>query len=205
MKLASFIASQARRKRSRRWKAAALLLGLAVYGLLIPLALVYTSLYIDSTLDIKLPLQPLNTALAIPLLAAGLLFMLWSAWAQWSIGKGSPVPIAPTQKLVVTGPYRYCRNPMLLGTALYYLSLALFTSSPTGAMLTALIAALLALYVKLVEEKELELRFGEEYLRYKKTTPFLIPSMKPGKHSVKTQQSSKPPANQAASRSSYAT
>jgi len=137
--------------------------------------MLYLSLMLDEALDIELELWPFNVILAVPLLAIGIAFMLWATWAQWSVGKGTPVPAVPTQKLVVTGPYRYCRNPMLFGLALYYSGLALLASSFSGVALTALIVALFVLYVRLVEEKELEMRFGEKYLRYKERTPFIIP------------------------------
>jgi len=44
--------------------------------------------------------------------------------------------------------------------------------------LTVLFAALIIAYIKFIEEKELEARFSQEYIRYKKRTPFLIPKRK---------------------------
>ena len=134
--------------------------------------MVYASLVIDERLGFRLAAWPLNVALAAPLLAVGLTFMVWAAWAQWSVGKGTPVPVVPTQKLVVVGPYRYCRNPMLLGLTLYYTGISLLANSPACLAFTALVAVVSVAFIKLVEERELEMRFGEEYLRYKERTPF---------------------------------
>ncbi len=47
------------------------------------------------------------------------------------------------------------------------------------------IGALLSLYIKLVEEKELELRFEKEYVEYKEKTPYLIPRPREGRFRTK--------------------
>jgi protein-S-isoprenylcysteine O-methyltransferase Ste14 len=36
-------------------------------------------------------------------------------------------------------------------------------------------SVIILLYIRFIEEKELEIRFGDEYLAYKKRTPFIIP------------------------------
>ena len=85
------------------------------------------------------------------------------------------MPLMATQKLIVQPPYRYCRNPMALGGIGMYLGAAILFRS-IGAMIVVLIfASLLLAYIKRVEEKEMEIRFGQEYLAYKQRTPFLIP------------------------------
>jgi len=91
------------------------------------------------------------------------------------IGRGTPVPIAPTKKLVTTGPYGLCRNPMTLGELLYLTGLALSLGSPSLLILTwAFLFPVVVAYLKLVEERELEARFGEA-LAYKREVPFLLP------------------------------
>jgi len=37
-------------------------------------------------------------------------------------GRGTPLPVMPTQELLTEGPFRYSRNPMTLGTILAYLA-----------------------------------------------------------------------------------
>ena len=83
----------------------------------------------------------------------------------------------PTQKLLTTGPFRYCRNPMTLGTILAYGGLTIAAGTPAGLTIVILLASLLLLYLKLVEEKELAERFGDEYLAYKREVPFILPRM----------------------------
>jgi protein-S-isoprenylcysteine O-methyltransferase Ste14 len=83
----------------------------------------------------------------------------------------------PTQRLITTGPFQYCRNPMTLGTILAYLGLSIGAATIVGTIVVAALAALLLVYLKRMEEKELAERFGEEYLAYKRDVPFILPRM----------------------------
>jgi protein-S-isoprenylcysteine O-methyltransferase Ste14 len=81
----------------------------------------------------------------------------------------------PTQRLITTGPFQYCRNPMTLGTILAYLGLSIAAATIVGITLVVALAALLLVYLKRIEEKELTERFSEEYLAYRRDVPFIIP------------------------------
>lgn len=59
----------------------------------------------------------------------GLLFSIWSVWAQFVIAEETPIPVMPTRKLVVKGPYAYCRNPMILGNTIFYLGIGIMYGS----------------------------------------------------------------------------
>ncbi len=152
-----------------------IILGGAIFIFGIPLLIILLSHFLDNYFN----LPGFNFRLAVLfspfLMITGLILVIWSVWCQFKRGKGSPVPLIPTQKLVITGPYKYCRNPMALGTVIYYLGIALFESSFSSLLLVALFSILFVLYIKLVEEKELEARFGKDYSEYKKKTPFIIP------------------------------
>ena len=89
--------------------------------------------------------------------------------------KGTPSPTMATQKLLVGGPFSVCRNPMALDTILAYLGIGVVVGAPFAVGVVALFTAVLTLYIKTVEEKELLARFGDEYAAYKQHTPFLIP------------------------------
>ncbi len=82
-----------------------------------------------------------------------------------------------TQTLLVTGPFAYYRNPMSFGTIVLYSGLAIWTGSWSAIALVTSFAAVLVAYLKNIEEKELEARFGQSYIDYKKITPFIIPSL----------------------------
>jgi protein-S-isoprenylcysteine O-methyltransferase Ste14 len=92
-------------------------------------------------------------------------------------GRGTPLPVMPTQELLTGGPFRYCRNPMTLGTVLAYLGLGIMAGTVAGVAIVLLLGASLLFYLKRFEEDELEERFGEAYLAYKREVPFIIPRL----------------------------
>ena len=104
----------------------------------------------------------------------------WSVDTQLTRGRGTPLPVMPTQKLLTDGPFRYCRNPMTLGAILAYLGVAIAARTVAGMALVLALAATLLAYLKRLEEAELAERFGEPYLAYRRETPFIIPRL-PGR------------------------
>ena len=142
----------------------------------IPLVLIILSPIIDTCLALpRFILKPLNLIIVLFFIIPGLAFSAWSVWIQFKIGKGTPIPMMPTRRLLIEGPYTYCRNPMTLGIIIFYFGIGIWIGSLSSIGLTILFIALIITYIKLVEEKELEARFGQEYVEYKKRTPFLIP------------------------------
>ncbi|MGH2404912.1 MAG: methyltransferase family protein [bacterium] len=81
-------------------------------------------------------------------------------------GRGTPAPVAPTERLVVTGPYRYVRNPMYIGVLSAILGQAFFFGSRTVLIYAASVAAAFHLFVLWYEEPTLRRRFGAEYDAY---------------------------------------
>jgi protein-S-isoprenylcysteine O-methyltransferase Ste14 len=142
---------------------------------LFPLCFWALSNFIDALLH--LPRLPLYYSYYICpfLILTGLFFSVWSCFAIFKIGRGTPAPFMPTQRLIVEGPYAYTRNPMVFGIMLFYLGIGILSASPSFIGLVTLFIVSILAYVKLVEEKELEERFGQEYVEYKKRTPFLFP------------------------------
>lgn len=86
-----------------------------------------------------------------------------------------------TRRIVERDVYRYTRNPMSLGYYLYSLSMGFIAGSTlvTLVVLLGIIPAHL-FFLKFFEERELDLRFGESYERYKQEVPFLIPKFSTG-------------------------
>jgi protein-S-isoprenylcysteine O-methyltransferase Ste14 len=84
-----------------------------------------------------------------------------------------------TEKFIKGGIRHHIRNPMSLGAYLFLIAYSIRFPS-TYLLLATLIGLIPAhiFYLKIYEEKELELKFGEEYLKYKKETPFLLPRIK---------------------------
>ena len=151
------------------------LAGTLIVGL-IPFLVAKASLALDRQLGLPdLYTGPVNLIAGGLLAVVGLGLGLWSVLAELTIGQGTPVPLVPTKKLVVQPPFTYCRNPMTLGTILAYLGLCVCVGSLSALGIALILATLLLSYVKFIEEKELEARFGAEYLEYKRTTPFILP------------------------------
>ncbi len=67
---------------------------------------------------------------------------------------------------------------MNLGALLYFLGIGVWVGSPSALGLTLVFTVLLVAYLKGIEEPELAARFGEEYLKYKRRTPFLFPRLR---------------------------
>ncbi len=84
-----------------------------------------------------------------------------------------------TKRFIKSGIRRYLRNPMSLGGYLFLIGYAVAFSS-SYLLFASLIGIIPAhtLYLKIYEERELEAKFGEEYLKYKKEVPFLFPRIK---------------------------
>jgi len=91
-------------------------------------------------------------------------------------GLGAPFAIALTRKLAVDWWYAWTRNPMVLATLAFFLSLGIWFQSALFVLwVLILFAPALLFFVKVYEERELEVRFGTSYLEYKSRTPMLFP------------------------------
>lgn len=94
-------------------------------------------------------------------------------------GRGTPAPWDPPQRFVVSGPYRYVRNPMLSAVILMILAEAAALSSLPLLGWAGVFFLLNTVYFAFIEEPGLETRFGEEYRRYKAAVPRWIPMSRP--------------------------
>jgi protein-S-isoprenylcysteine O-methyltransferase Ste14 len=91
-------------------------------------------------------------------------------------GLGAPFYIAFSRKLAVDWLYAWTRNPMVLATLAFLLSLGIWFQSALFVLwVLILFAPALLVFVKVYEERELEIRFGASYLEYKSRTPMLFP------------------------------
>jgi protein-S-isoprenylcysteine O-methyltransferase Ste14 len=153
-------------------------LGIAalIFPTLIPALLVVVFPRVDKALGIgSLYLGTVNIVIGCLAIAIGGAVAFWTIILQITRAAGTPLPMLPTHRLLTAGPFHYCRNPMTLGTVLAYAGVAILVGSASALAVVAVFAGILIVYLKLIEEKELELRFGEEYREYKRNTPFIIP------------------------------
>ena len=107
--------------------------------------------------------------IGIVLAVAGFAMAVWTVHLFVTAGAGTPAPWAPPKKLVVRGPYRYVRNPMLLAVSTMLAAESFLFGSWYLAVWTAFFILLNAVYFASIEEPELEKRFGESYRLYKVT------------------------------------
>jgi protein-S-isoprenylcysteine O-methyltransferase Ste14 len=91
-------------------------------------------------------------------------------------GLGAPFALALSRRLATGWLYRWTRNPMVLATVLWLFAVGLWLQS-AGFLAWLLLLALPAelTFVKCYEERELAIRFGDDYRAYKAKTPFLWP------------------------------
>lgn len=166
----------ARHEPSRRQIVVTLVLGAVFFLVLLPQLIAVGAGRLDQALGLpRFTAGMVNRVAGIVCILAGGLFAFWSVLAEATIGSGTPLPMIPTKRLVVVPPFTYCRNPMVLGTVVAYLGFGVWIGSVSAIALVLVFAALLLTYVKVFEEKELEARFGADYVEYKRRTPFLLP------------------------------
>ncbi|MCX6035858.1 MAG: isoprenylcysteine carboxylmethyltransferase family protein [Chloroflexi bacterium] len=96
-------------------------------------------------------------------------------------GKGTVLPLDPTKKLVVVGPYRYVRNPMYSGAFMVLFGEATLLGSIAVLVFAVVMPLAPLFYVPLKEESDLEKQFWKEYLVYKAHVPRWVPRLKPWK------------------------
>ena len=121
---------------------------------------------------------PLRVAGGI-LLAAGTVVLL-HAFGRFVVeGRGTPAPVAPTERLVVGGLYRYVRNPMYLAVAATIVGQGLVLGQPILLLYALGFTLAVVAFVHWYEEPVLRRRFGEPYERYRRAVPAWWPRRAP--------------------------
>jgi protein-S-isoprenylcysteine O-methyltransferase Ste14 len=120
-------------------------------------------------------------AAGLALLAVGLALFVASLRRFATEGRGTLAPWDPPRELVIRGPYRYVRNPMISGVLLVLLGEALVLRSRTHFLWACTFFAINAVYIPLLEEPDLAQRFGESYREYSRHVPRLLPRLRPWK------------------------
>lgn len=122
------------------------------------------------------------SALIVPIawvtIGLGVSFLL-HAFALFARHRGTPAPIAPTETLVVTGVYRFVRNPMYLAVLAIILGQALLFGSVGLVLYGVIVLAMVFAFVKGYEEPTLAGTYGEQYLDYRRNVPGWWPRLTP--------------------------
>ena len=111
--------------------------------------------------------------------ALGLALIVQTVALFATVGKGTLAPWDPTARLVVRGPYRRVRNPMISGVLCVLLGEALAFGSLAVLAWFAIVFAVNAVYFPLVEEPGLRQRFGDDYEAYRAAVPRWLPRLRP--------------------------
>lgn len=123
--------------------------------------------------------------LGIICLIIGLCLVVSTVKLFLNVGKGTLAPWDPTQKLVVSGPYAYVRNPMITGVVLILLAESLIFYSSALCIWAIVFACVNIIYFILSEEPGLRKRFGKEYEEYCNNVPRIVPRLTPWKRTNK--------------------
>jgi protein-S-isoprenylcysteine O-methyltransferase Ste14 len=112
------------------------------------------------------------------LIAAGLAVLL-DSFARFALrGLGTPAPVAPPTRLVVTGLYRHVRNPMYVAILAMVGGQALLLGDPRLLAWGAILWAAFHLFVVGYEEPALRRTFGAEYEAFRASVPRWIPRLR---------------------------
>lgn len=96
------------------------------------------------------------------------------------IGKGTPIPFTPTKELIVTGFYRFVRNPLYIAGVFVLTGEALLFQS-IGIFIYCMVMFVIFNFHILMEETLLAEKFGAAYEQYRHSVPRWIPRLKPYK------------------------
>jgi protein-S-isoprenylcysteine O-methyltransferase Ste14 len=124
--------------------------------------------------------------IAVPLRAVGVILIMAGAAVLVHAfvrfvreGSGTPAPVAPTERLVVGGLYRYLRNPMYVAVFATIVGQALVLGQPVLGVYAGVFAALVGAFVHWYEEPTLTRQFGAEYEAYRRAVPAWWPRRDP--------------------------
>ena len=122
---------------------------------------------------------PITRSLGGLLVLTGLPLLLWTIREFGRSGQGTLAPWDPTQKLVVRGPYRHVRNPMISAVMAILFGQALLLNNLCQLAWATFFTSGNMLYIPRSEEPGLERRFGDDYRRYKQHVPRWLPRFRP--------------------------
>ena len=130
------------------------------------LGVAYLGSLVDWFLGISTFSSPLTNVCGWVLLTLGFLTRLWATFHFYNLSM-RVISLVPQSSLITSGPYRYTRNPLYLGGNVFcFFGAALALGSPTALVLTAIHLPFVNLMIRR-EERQLELKFGQEFRAYK--------------------------------------
>ena len=144
-----------------------------VFLILIPLQIARVE-HADEMTAFFVPVQELAGIIV------GALAILIAVWAALTIaidGYGTPLPFDAVRKYVVTGPYAYVRNPILVAVVVQCLADSLYTGSILILPAGIFVAFIWSVLVYPMEKREYERAFGREYEAHRRSVPLWVPQL----------------------------
>ena len=157
----------------RRWP-------VSVVGMLTFLAMCVVVIWGSTRVDVLIGIRvtafsTLRQILGWPLVVFGFILIYWTLIFFFR-ERGTPFPLNPPRNLITSGPYGITRNPMLGGWFIAFFGIGLLLGSITLFLVaTPLLIAIFTTFITRIEEPELQIRFGEEYIEYTKRVPRFFP------------------------------
>lgn len=161
------------------WRIAGAILALPVAATVLVPGLILIAGEDPVSWDLGGPVTAVPIVLGGALVASGLALFAVTVQLFASIGRGTLAPWDPPARLVVRGPYRYLRHPMISGVALVLAGEALALGSPGIAVWLAVFVAVNAVYLPAIEEPALVRRFGPDYERFMENVNRWVPRLRP--------------------------
>ena len=118
-------------------------------------------------------------------IAGGVMIVLGAAFLLHAFarfvneGLGTPAPVAPTERLVVGGVYRYVRNPMYLAVGATIVGQALLLGQFGLLVYAAAFGVVVFAFVRVYEEPTLSAQYGSSYDAYRRAVPGWLPRLHP--------------------------
>ena len=151
-----------------------------VLGLLVFVGLMPTLMWLASGRPSIVAVAPVwLIVVGLAMMLSGLALSLWSIIHMRHVGKGNPFDafgheVAPrTRHLMTDGPYRFSRNPMLLGVFVLLIGVVAILHSWQSVLIFVLFVVVMLRQVA-SEERRLAKDFGNEYAEYCKHTRRII-------------------------------
>jgi protein-S-isoprenylcysteine O-methyltransferase Ste14 len=94
-------------------------------------------------------------------------------------GRGTPAPVAPTETLVVSGLYRYVRNPMYIAVVSIIVGQAMLLGSSSLLGYAAIVWLMFHLFVLAYEEPTMRRSHGDSYAAYRANVRRWLPRIRP--------------------------
>lgn len=148
------------------------------------MVVVVVPIWLASRYDVHLSVgvtlfQLLVQLVGLALFTVGLVLMVGSIRRFANEGRGTLAPWDPPRALVLHGLYRYVRNPMISGVIFVLFGEALVLLSPAHGVWALVFLVANLIYIPLVEEPQLERRFGESYREYRRHVRRFLPRLRP--------------------------